>query len=54
MHIKDDYYPTYKSRKNFLKSLRKSRDMGGRNVCILGSGGMGKITLYWIDYFFRI
>lgn len=53
MNIKEEYYPTYQSRNNFLKSLRKSRDMKGRNICILGCGGMGKITLYWLDYFFK-
>ena len=53
MNIKEQYYPDFQSRSKFLKSLKGSRDMEGRNICILGCGGMGKITLYWIDYFFK-
>jgi homospermidine synthase len=27
--------------------------MKGRKICIFGCGGMGKITVYWLDYFFK-
>lgn len=53
MNIKNVYYPDFKSRFNFLKSLKNSRDMKGRKICIFGCGGMGKIVLYWLDYFFK-
>jgi homospermidine synthase len=52
MNIKNLYYPDFKSRIDFIKSLKNSRDMKGRKICIFGCGGMGKITVYWLDYFF--
>ena len=50
--LKNDYYPTFKKREEFLHSLHRSRDFKNRNICILGSGIMGKIILYWINYIF--
>jgi shikimate 5-dehydrogenase len=46
MNIRDNFYSDFKSRLDFLESLRKSRDMKGRKICIFGCGGMGKITVY--------
>jgi homospermidine synthase len=52
MNIQNLFYPTFKSRMDFLISLKKSRNMKGRNICIFGCGSLGKIILYWIDFFF--
>ena len=53
MNIQNLFYPTFKSRMDFLISLKKSRNMKGRNICIFGCGGMGKIILYWLHFFFK-
>ena len=50
--LKNKYYSTFKKREEFLQALHKTRDFKNRNICILGSGIMGRIILYWINYIF--
>ena len=50
--LKNIYYSTFKKREEFLQALHKTRDFKNRNICILGSGIMGRIILYWINYIF--
>jgi len=52
MKLKKKYYPNEDSALSYIKSLKESKNLQGKKVCLIGCGCMGKIILYWLNYIF--